>query len=147
MLRTLPEQFNASITTPRLSSAALSSILGQPISQAILVRLPGGIDSRHRRGPRPPGRPLRWVKRRNICPADGIQPGLRDSPSWPGSSASPMNVAASWSRASLVTAGLLTWSESAITFPEPPPLPDDLLAPFADTIGRGKGSPVLLCRL
>ena len=40
----------------------------------------------------------------------------------------------------LVAAGLLTWSESAITFPEPPPLPDDLLGPFADTIGRGKGS-------
>jgi hypothetical protein len=40
----------------------------------------------------------------------------------------------------LVTAGLLTWSESAITFPDPPPLPDDLFGPFADTIGRGKGS-------
>ena len=43
----------------------------------------------------------------------------------------------------LVAAGLLTWSESAITFPAPPPLPDDLLAPFADTIGRGKGSLVV----
>jgi hypothetical protein len=43
----------------------------------------------------------------------------------------------------LVAAGLLTWSESAITFPAPPPLPDDLLAPFADTIGRGKGSLVI----
>jgi hypothetical protein len=43
----------------------------------------------------------------------------------------------------LVAAGLLTWSESAITFPAPPPLPDDLLKPFADTIGRGKGDLVL----
>lgn len=43
----------------------------------------------------------------------------------------------------LVAAGLLTWSESAITFPEPPKFPDDLLGPFADTIGRGKGSLVL----
>lgn len=39
----------------------------------------------------------------------------------------------------LVAAGLLTWSQSAISFPPPPPLPDDLLGPFADTIGRGKG--------
>jgi hypothetical protein len=43
----------------------------------------------------------------------------------------------------LVAAGLLTWSESAITFPEPPPLPDDLRGPFASTIGRGKGSLVI----
>jgi hypothetical protein len=43
----------------------------------------------------------------------------------------------------LVAAGLLTWSETAITFPAPPPLPDELLAPFADTIGRGKGSLVI----
>jgi hypothetical protein len=43
----------------------------------------------------------------------------------------------------LVAAGLLTWSESAITFPAPLPLPDDLIGPFADTIGRGKGSLVI----
>jgi hypothetical protein len=43
----------------------------------------------------------------------------------------------------LVAAGLLTWSESAITFPEPPSLPDHLLGPFADTIGRGKGDLIL----
>jgi hypothetical protein len=43
----------------------------------------------------------------------------------------------------LVDAGFLTWSESAITFPKPSPLPDDLLGPFADTIGRGKGDLVI----
>ena len=40
-------------------------------------------------------------------------------------------------------AGLISWSEDAITFPAPPNLPDDLLAPFADTIGRANGSLVL----
>jgi hypothetical protein len=43
----------------------------------------------------------------------------------------------------LVATELLTWSESAITFPAPPPLPDHLLGPFTDTIGRGKGSLVI----
>ncbi len=43
----------------------------------------------------------------------------------------------------LVAAGLLTWSESTITFPTLPALPDDLLGPFADSIGRGKGQLVI----
>jgi len=43
----------------------------------------------------------------------------------------------------LDAAGLLHWSESAITFPEPPTIPEELLGPFAETIGRGKGSIVL----
>lgn len=43
----------------------------------------------------------------------------------------------------LVAAGLLTWSQSAITFPALPTLPDDLLGPFADSIGRGKGQLVI----
>jgi hypothetical protein len=47
----------------------------------------------------------------------------------------------------LVNAGLLMASESAITFPEPTPLPDDLFGPFANTIGRGRGRLMIPRRL
>jgi hypothetical protein len=39
----------------------------------------------------------------------------------------------------LVDAGLLACTESSITFPDQPPIPDELFAPFANTIGGGKG--------
>jgi hypothetical protein len=39
----------------------------------------------------------------------------------------------------LVDAGLLACTESSITFPDQPPIPDDLFAPFANSIGRGSG--------
>jgi hypothetical protein len=39
----------------------------------------------------------------------------------------------------LVDAGLLACTASTITFPEQPPIPHDLFAPFANTIGGGSG--------
>jgi hypothetical protein len=39
----------------------------------------------------------------------------------------------------LVDAGLLASTASTITFPDQPPIPDDLFAPFANTIGGGSG--------
>jgi hypothetical protein len=42
--------------------------------------------------------------------------------------------------AALVSSNLLEWSEAAITFPDLPPCPDDLLESFAHTIGGGQGS-------
>jgi hypothetical protein len=36
-------------------------------------------------------------------------------------------------------AGFLACTGSSITFPDQPPIPDDLFAPFANTIGGGKG--------
>ncbi len=83
---------------------------------------------------------IEMVKRRSFA-RDGTQPTYRLA-----ELASLLDVTRARARLlvqNLVAAGLLTWSESAITFPEPPKFPDHLLGPFADTIGRGKGSIVL----
>jgi hypothetical protein len=135
MVRT-SKQFNAPTTTP----AIVGGFVSIPVAHLLAVWFAcQGIDLGI-------GEFRAWlasmemIKRRTFAP-DGVQPayGFDELATLLGVTQQRAHLLIQ----NLVATGLLTWSESAITFPALPALPDDLLGPFADTIGRGKGRLVI----